>query len=235
MNKIYFLLLVIFFSPLLNAQDIEQISRSRELTEIRNNLNLDGIRDVNNRNQPLVDGSPYLFKNWNNKSKIYYDNRVYVINNFNYNIYSERFEAKLSEDSILIINPRNIISILINEKTFGRYLDPEFQRNSYFEELVKINDDYLFLKKYIVAIKEGPRNPLTKEKMANDYLVKSEIFYMCDLKDNTLKKVKLKKSAIESLFKTENLNSLNKFIKNNRLKYNDVNDIVKIIKYYNSL
>jgi hypothetical protein len=233
--NIKLLLLVIFFSPLLNAQDIEQISRSRELTEIRNNLNLDGIRDVNNRNQPLVDGSPYLFKNWNNKSKIYYDNRVYIINNFNYNIYSERFEAKLSEDSILIINPRNINSILINEKTFGRYLDPEFQRNSYFEEIVKISDDYLLLKKYIVVIKEGPRNPLTKEKIANDKLVKSEIFYMCDLKDNKLKKVKLKKSTVQSLFRKEVLEGVNIYVNENHLNYRDPEDVKRIVHHYNTL
>ena len=131
------------FCSVLKAQDLEQISRSREFTDIRTNMNLIGTSDVAGKNQSNVSGSPYLYNSWNNKAKIYYDDKVYVINNFNYNIYSERFESKLSEDSILIINPRNIKSILIDDKVFGRYLDPEFIRNSYFEEIVKF-DNYFY-------------------------------------------------------------------------------------------
>jgi len=233
--KINLLILTFLFSPILNGQNLEQISRSRELTEIRNNLNLDGIKDINSRNQPNVDGSPYLYKTWNNRSKIYYTDKIYVIANFNYNIYSERFEAKLSEDSILIINPRNIQSILINDKSFGRYLDPEFQRNSYFEEIVKFKDDHLLLKKYVVKIKEAPRNPLTKEKLSNDKLIRDDIFYLCDLKDNTLKKIKLKKSEIHSLFKKEVLDDIKAYVNENHLNYRDPEDVKRIVQHYNAL
>lgn len=233
--KFTLLLLAIFLSPMLNGQNLEQISRSRELTEIRNNLNLDGIRDRNDRNQPSVDGSPYLFKSWNNLSKIYYDDRVYVISNFNYNIYSERFEAKLSDDSILIINPRNVKSILINDKTFGRYLDPEYQRNSYFEEIAKFDSDQLLLKKYAVKIKEGPRNPLTKVKLTNDKLIRDDIFYLCNLKDNSLKKIKLKNSTVQSLFRKEVLEDVKVFVEENSLNYRDPDDIKKMVQHYNTL
>jgi len=226
--------IMLFFGPLL-AQNLEQISRSKELTEIRNNLNLDGFKASKDRNRPDVDGSPYLYKSWNNHSKIYYEDRVYVISNFNYNIYSERFEAKLSEDSILIINPGNIKSILINNKTFGRYLDPEFQRNSYFEEIIKIDDNNLLLKKYTIKIKEGARNPLTKEKLTNDQLVNEEIYYICDLNDNELKKVKLKKTTIQSLFRKDALENIKNYVNENHLNYRDPDDVKKIVEHYNTL
>jgi len=231
----YLLFIITITSNLyIYSQDIQDLSRSRELTEIRSNLNLDGIREVGSKNQPNIDGSPYLFKSWNNRSKIIYENKEFIINNFNYNIYSERFESKLSEDSIFIINPRNVKNILINDKLFGRYLDPEFQRNSYFEEISKF-EDHLLLKKYIVKIKKGSINPLTKEKLTNDALVMDEIFYLCDLKDMTLKKTKLKKSTFLQLFKKEYIDDLNEFVKINKLHYNDVDDIKKIVQYYNTL
>jgi len=232
--KYFALIITILISTYVNSQDIQQLSRGRELTEIRNNLNLEGIKDINSRNLPKVDGSPYLFKTWNNPSKIYYSDKVYIISSFNYNIYSERFESKLSEDSILIINPRNIQNILINDKLFGRYLDPEFQRNSYFEEIIKF-EDKLLLKKYIVKIKKGSLNPLTKEKLTNDALIVDEIYYLCDLKDMSLKKIKLKKSTILSLVKEESKEELNGFVKTNKLNYNDIDDIKKIVQFYNTL
>lgn len=227
-------MLITLFSISINAQDLEQLSRSREVTEIRSNLNLDGIKDVQGKKQSNVDGSPYLFKTWNNLSKIIYEDKEFVITEFNYNIYSERFEAKLSEDSVVIINPRNIEKIVINNKTFGRYLDPVYQRNSYFEEVAKV-DGLLLLKKYTVKIKPGALNPLTKEKLTNDALVQDEVFYLCDLNNNKLKKIKLKKSTVQSLFNKDHLETVKNYVKEQRLNYKDAEDIKKIAKYYNSI
>ena len=233
--KISILIMLFAFCSVLKAQDLEQISRSREFTDIRTNMNLIGTSDVAGKNQSNVSGSPYLYNSWNNKAKIYYDDKVYVINNFNYNIYSERFESKLSEDSILIINPRNIKSILIDDKVFGRYLDPEFIRNSYFEEIVKF-DNYFLLKKYIVKIKPGSVNPLTKVKLSSDELKQDEIFYICDLENNNeLKKIKLKKSTILGLIKTDYTDNINNYAKKDKLNYKSIEDVRKLILYYNAL
>lgn len=232
--KYIIFIITVLSTTAINAQDIQSLTRNRELTEIRSNLNLEGVREAGSKHQPDIDGSPYLFKSWNNRSKIIYENKEFVINIFNYNIYSERFESKLSEDSIFIINPRNVKNILINDKLFGRYLDPEFQRNSYFEEIIKI-DDFMLLKKYVVKIKKGSINPLTKEKLTNDALVMDEIYYLCDIKDMTLNKIKLKKSTFSQLFKKDYIEDINSFVKINKLKYNDVEDIKKTVQYYNTL
>lgn len=232
--KYIIFIITVLSTTAIKAQDIQSLTRNRELTEIRSNLNLEGVREAGSKHQPDIDGSPYLFKSWNNRSKIIYENKEFVINIFNYNIYSERFESKLSEDSIFIINPRNVKNILINDKLFGRYLDPEFQRNSYFEEIIKI-DDFMLLKKYVVKIKKGSINPLTKEKLTNDALVMDEIYYLCDIKDMTLNKIKLKKSTFSQLFKKDYIEDINSFVKINKLKYNDVDDIKKTVQYYNTL
>jgi len=234
--RILILVLSFLLCFLSTAQDLQQFSRSRQFTDIRSNLVLNGFKVGNDENRAKVDGSPYLFKSWNNPSKIVYGDKVYTVAIFNYNIYSERFEAKLSEDSLFIINPRNIKKVVINGKVFGRYLDPEFQRNSYFEEIAKINDDNLLLKKYTVKIMPGPLNPLTKEKLRNDRLVQGENYYICDLKDeNKLKKIKLKKSTIQSFFRKEVLDDIKIYVKENHLNYRDIVDVKKIVQYYNSL
>lgn len=218
------------------AQDLEQLSKSRQFSEIRSNMVLNRFEVGNDGNGPKVDGSPYLYKSWKNPSKIFYGDKVYTVPIFNYNIYSERFEAKLSEDSLFIINTRDLKKIIINDKVFGRYLDPEFQRNSYFEEIIKIDDDNLLLKKYTIKIMPGPTNPLTKEKLGNDRLIQGANYYICDLKDeDKLKKIKLKRSTILSLFQSENVKSVRDYVKDNGLNYNRENDIKTIIRYYNSL
>ena len=236
MRKRFYFFAFMFCIYASHAQNLEQFSKSRQFTDIRSNLVLNGFSVGNNRNGLKVDGSPYLFKSWNNPSKIVYGDKVYIVAIFNYNIYSERFEAKLSEDSLFIINPRDIKKVIINGKVFGRYLDPDFYRNSYFEEIAKINDDNLLLKKYTVKIMPGPINPLTKEKLGNDRLVKGENYYICDLKDeNKLKKIKLKKSTVQSLFNKEVLGEIKKYVNNNDLNYRNPEDVKKILQFYNTL
>lgn len=233
--RIFLLVSCLLISTLINAQNLEQISRSREFSEIRTNLYLDSNRNIDGKNQSNVDGSTYLFKSWNNSSKIFIGDKVYILNSFNYNIYSERFEMKLTEDSIFIVNPGRVEKILINNRIFRRYLDPEFQRNSYFEEIVKFDNDNLLLKKHILKIKQGSTNPLTKEKLTNDCLVMDETYYLCDLRDNSLKKIKLKKSVIFSLVEEDDLDDIKGFVRKHKLNYKDVDDIKKIVQYYHSL
>jgi len=189
---------------------------------------------LNKKEEGVVLGSPYLFEDWNNPAKIFFRDKIYRINSFNYNVYAERFEAKLSEDSVFIIDSWNVKKVIVNNRIFSHYLDPETHKVSYFEELAEF-DSYRILSEHFVTIKSGAINPLTKLKLNDDAFVKKEVFYLCDLNDNSIKKIKLKKSDIEPLFNKEKLNSLNKFVKANHLKYNDANDIFKIIRHYNSL
>ena len=61
------------------------------------------------------------------------------------------------------------------------------------------------------------------------------IFYLCNIKDNTLKKIKLKKSSIQSLFRKEVLENVKAFVEENSLNYRDPDDIKKIVQHYNTL
>ncbi len=181
-----------------------------------------------------IKGSPYLFENWYNDSKIYTNERIYKIGSFNYNIAKERFEAKISEDSVLVISTGNINQVKINNVILKPYYESERDRFTFFEEVGHMNNN-LILKKYVVKIKEGNFNPMTQKKISPDRYVNEEYLYISDNKTKLLKRLKLKKSSIINLIDSENKQEVLEFVKSNRLKYNNLSDVQKILDYQKSI
>lgn len=181
-----------------------------------------------------IKGSPYLFENWYNDSKIYTNERIYKIGSFNYNIAKERFEAKISEDSVLVISTGNINQVKINNVILKPYYEIERDRFTFFEEVGHMNNNQI-LKKYVVKIKEGNFNPMTQKKISPDRYVNEEYLYIADNKTKLLKRLKLKKSSIINLIDSENKQEVLEFVKSNRLKYNNLSDVQKILDYQKSI
>lgn len=177
-----------------------------------------------------VKGTPYLYDSWINNGKIYLNNKVLSVSTFNYNMQLERFEANLTNDSVFVIDPKGIKKVVIQDNEFIRTLDPEFQRNSYFQKIVSINGRFI-LEKHTVHIKEGQINPMTMQKNQKDALVKKEIFYIADDNGQKLKKIKLTKSSILSLIEKSKVSSVKTYAKENKLGFKNVKDIQDIIKF----
>lgn len=232
MKKIIILnLLFLVSANLVVAQTL--LGGGSGFSDTKNIVVTNGLWITNKKTKKAIKGTPYLFNDWKNNSQVYIKDKAYKIPLFNYNVRSERFEAKFSKDSILIINPRNVTKVIINNKTFKRYLDPEYQRNSYFEEMSTI-DDVSLIKKYIVSVKEGDLNPMTQQQISPDEYVKREVFYIKD-ENNNLKKIRLKKSVVLSLIKPEKRNAIKEYSKKNRLKLNRSNDVIKLLSYYKTI
>ena len=228
---------VLLFNNILfgqNTGDLQLPFPDSDYVQILGMTSTDFRNLSNNKTNDKVDGSPYLFEHWINLAKVFYNDREYDFQSFNYNIYAERFEVKIAEDSVFVINSLNVKKVIVNNKVFKHYMDSESQKNVYFEEIIDF-DDYRILRKHSVKINSGTINPLTREKLSNDRLVKNETFYIFDLMDQSLKIIQLKKSNIQPLIKKEKLDNINKYIIENRLKYKDIDDLKKIIKYYNTL
>ncbi len=177
-----------------------------------------------------IKGSPYLYDSWFNSGKVYMKDKVLSIMSFNYNMRLERFESKISEDSVFAIDPQGIKKVEIRGKEFIRTLDPEFQRNSYFQKIASINGK-LLLEKHIVELKEGQINPMTMQKMQKDALIKKEVFYIANDKGEKLKKFKMRKSSTLSLVDKSKVSSVKKFAKQNKLKFKNVKDVQLLLEY----
>ncbi|MFV0572668.1 MAG: hypothetical protein ACK5M1_09600 [Xanthomarina gelatinilytica] len=191
---------------------------------------------VTNYSQPTsLKGSPYLFETWNSNNAIFYlkNDKSYGIKNVNYNVQLERFEAKFSEDSILAFNPKNIDKIVVKGRTFKRYLDPEFQRNSFFEELAATKSISI-LRKYEIEIVLGNINPITHKKISENQMIQKEKYYYT-IDGDVLKETKLKKSSILKTLDSDKRDPLKRYANDNNLSFKDANDLKKILEYYNTL
>ncbi|MCX7550684.1 hypothetical protein [Xanthomarina sp. F2636L] len=217
------------FSQASSAGSVDNFSNASKMIH-NNGLWVSGSSADSN-----IKGSPYLFDSWNSEDGVIYmnDNKAYRLKSLNYNVQLERFEAKFSEDSVLALNPRNIDKIVIDNRTFKRYLDPEFQRNSYFENLVTTKS-ITILRKYEIEIIEANFNPMTQQKVSDDQMVKKEKYYY-SIDDETLKEIKLKKSHILKTLDSDKKDAIKQYAKDNNLSFKNVVDLKTILQYYNTL
>lgn len=231
MNKYLFLLFIFLNNSIL------LISQNSTNTKIIGQGQGDlsgGFWITSNDSQRIIKGSQYLFDNWLQSGKIYFTDRVYTVNSLNYNIQSERFESKISDDSVFALNRGSFYKVEIKGKTFSRHLDPDYQRNTYYEDIIHFKNKQL-LKKYEVKIIEGQINPLTMQKLHQDKYIKNEKYYILNDNSEQIVKIKLNKSIILSFVEDKYKPKLKDFAKENRLSFKDKDDVIGILDYYNSL
>ena len=184
---------------------------------------------------PNVEGSPYLFKNWFNKSTIWLDDNIVKLDFVNYNIENESFEIKMDmvDDSILIVKPSvKVNKVKINNNVFKPYLDNELQRTSFFEVLWE-SGNHAFLTKYKLKVIDGPIDPLTKAYIKPKKYSYNKFYFF--LENEIMNPIKLKKSEILKLINPTYVNDVKSFVKKQKLKYNRTSDINKILTYYYSI
>ena len=196
--------------------------------------NATGLWVVSNGTTDKIDGSLYLYDSWFNNGKIYFGGKKLSTASLNYNMKLERFESRVSEDSVFAIDPSSAKKIEIRGAEFIRTLDPEFRRNSYFEKIATINDRVL-LEKHIVELKLGQINPLTLQKMKKDTFIKKQKFYLANKEGENLKDFKLSKKMVLSLLDKNKVNMVKQFVKEKKLSYKKLKDIQTLLMYSKSI
>ena len=194
-------------------------------------------RGINNtENSANIEGSKYLFKSWENKSKIWLNDNVFNLDSVNYNLENQRFEIKLSKDSIFIISPdKNIKMLEINFHLFKTYYNSRLGRNSFYEVLGE-NDNYSLLSNNYLKVEEGAIDPLTKTQITpKKYVPEKDYFVLIHNNTDQIINIKLKKSEILKLIDVSYENEFKNFVKKHRLKYNQISDVSKMLEYYYSI
>jgi hypothetical protein len=147
---------------------------------------------------------------------------------------NQRFEAKFSEDSVLIINTTKIKKIVIRDKTFNRFELKDNTSNPFFEVIGRF-DNSILLKKYNLIIKEGSFNPMTQKMIRpSEYIIKEE-YFIANLDGTNVKETKLKKSTILKLFDEMKQEKVQEYADENHLNFKDEQDVQRIFKYTNTL
>tara|TARA_R110000868_G_scaffold21640_12_gene89894 strand:- start:41540 stop:42223 length:684 start_codon:yes stop_codon:yes gene_type:complete len=225
----YLFLFITFFGTLLSFGQFSG-ANTRYFDQVKSSLLIDSFK----YQKTTKNDNFYLFDTWSNPSQIIQNNKIYKLNTLNYNIRNDRFEAKFEKDSVFVLNSPKDVIIKINNKKFIRFIHPETQRLTFFECIADFNGESLLIG-YGLKIEKGVINPLTKEANGPDILAKKEDYFYTNGITNNLQKVKLNKKTICNLIDEEKLTELKKFIKTNRLKYNRVSDVSKILEFYNSI
>lgn len=171
----------------------------------------------------------YLYKDWNNKGAVFANNKKYILENINYNVLSDSFDAIMNKDSVYTFKSSQLDSIKVNGLVFVKLFSNS--KNSFFQKLVTGEKLSLF-KKISTRTKKGKYDNLTGKTTANRY-IKVHKYYI--LKNESLFQINLNKKTVMNLFDDGNDKAITNFVKKEKLSFKRENSVIKIIKYYNSL
>jgi hypothetical protein len=170
-----------------------------------------------------VEGSVYLFKDWNNQGVIQTnDSQKFSLKNINLNIERNTFESKISEDSIFTFNFTNIDKILINNRAFKNYYYDGANR---VFEIIYDSGKLALLKGYKIQLVKGSPNPMLNR--STDRNVQKEFYFV--MENNLIKPFRLKKKNILGLMTSEQAKIADNYAKQHRLSYNKDQDINRIL------
>ncbi|WP_405251158.1 hypothetical protein [Dokdonia sp. Asnod3-C12] len=177
-----------------------------------------------------VEGSYYVFENWENNAVIELNNgKKYVLEqNFNINAYKGSFESKISEESVYIFELGDIKKVNIN---YNPYVVKYFKKENkfvLFQELGNYNGKTL-LKDFKAELIQRGSDPYRGN--LNDQIVINSNYYISQ--NDEIIKIKLKKSSIINQFDNES-NAVKTFMKDEKLSFKEDNDLRKLFRFLNN-
>jgi len=174
-----------------------------------------------------VDGTVYLFEDWNNAGIIHAGtNQKFALNNINLNIERNSFESKVGRDSLFSFNFNNIEKFVINGRTFKNYYWNDDNR---VYEIIYETEDWSIIKGFKIVEVTGSANPMLNRK--NDRMVRKSFYYLKNEKGIT--SFILKKKKVLKLIAEDDARSVKiiNFAKTNKLSYKKENDLRKILDF----
>lgn len=229
MKKIVFICVLSLFMIHSHAQDNENIVNNTGAALSRAaNTNLSSFgssaRFVNPPRK--IEGSIYMFEEWNNVAIIQTkDKKRVAINNVNYNIRRNRIASRSSLDSLFVFDLSLFDKIIIKGKTF-RKLVPDLD-GRIFEVLFETDKGDLLSFHYL-KILEGSANPMVNRKVDKFKQTQEYFLYI----DGDLIPVKMrKKDILKALAKddSDKKKELINYYKENKLSYKSTEDLKKVL------
>jgi len=228
--KLFSVITAIMFASILSAQDEvvnapEMVSVFKSAHGSSNASFGSSVFFVNPKR--VIDGTVYLFDDWNNRGIIYTTaHEKLAINNINLNIQRNAFEAKVGNDSLFSFSFNNIEKFVINNRVFKNYY---WDNDNRVYEEIATQKNFEILKGFNVKFFEGSSNPMLNRK--NDKYIRNETYYV--RKDGKITFLALKKSRILKLL---DLNDQQKekvldYVDQYKLSFKSEDDLQKILNY----
>ncbi|MEM1001504.1 MAG: hypothetical protein AAGH46_02520 [Bacteroidota bacterium] len=183
-----------------------------------------------------IQGSPYLSNSFD-KALMYYGDEFVGDIYFRYNGYNEEIEIKqtnIEGEPIKGLGKDKKIKLVYNGNSlsFKTFIDKNGgTKNGY---LTLIKDGHFKLYRHLkIVFKEAKKaeNSLVKGTPAK--FLQSDEFYLEQPSEKSIRQIELNNRKIIQLFNDDTSSDLKEFLKNNKIKVNDENDLHQVINFLN--
>jgi hypothetical protein len=237
MRNRYFFILIVELLPLLFF-----FSQHSKAQEYQYQLNIFGaaklMEEIYKIREPSIkylsyndiEGCPYLSKEFIKGEILTYDSTLYTDIDLRYDAYNETMQIHYKDEILILDNTINIIYVKIQNQYFYNffYYDNNKIINAYFKLLV--DDSCSLFARYKVKFYEKEEsNGFNKPKPARFSKIYCSYYIKCK-KDITPLPVKNKKQFLNNIADNGEMEA---FINKEKLKFNNEDDLVKIINHYN--
>ena len=177
-----------------------------------------------------VKGEIHLFPSWNGQFTVITkkgDSRQLF--NLNYNLQTKSLESFISKDSVFQYDIEQFDYVIASNKKYKVLNDS--QLNGLIQEIYNGQKIKLF-NEIRIEVEQGVLNPMTQTMISEDKYVKVFNYYLYI--NNKYTKIKLSKSDILKQL-VDKKDALKEFASKNDLSFSKEEDVIKIMKHYDSL
>ena len=178
-----------------------------------------------------IEGTPYMSEDFT-PGEVYTKDSILYKAPLRYNIYADEIEFKADDIIHWIAEPQDIVYVKIDESVFI-YIHTGEKKNkkgSYYELLVEGINQLLY-KRNITFLEAQDAKPYIDAKPAQFIEVNDS--YFLQINNGLPQSITNIKSIIKALPKKSS--DISKYIKKEKISTKKKDDLIKLVKYYNSL
>jgi hypothetical protein len=222
-----FLLATLLSTVNLIAQDVLDTRNNLKSFQNFNGISQNGVWILGKPLENKIEGSIYLFSNWNGMFKIKpKEGSEKQIFNLNYNLKTKTLESYVSNDSVFQFDLDKIEYISQSDKKY-KVLENNDLKGLVLE--IFNSENIKLYKEFQISVSSGVFNPLTQQKMEEDKFVQNYKYHLFLNGNHEI--IKLGKSDILNHL-SDKKNELKDFVSKNNLSYNKDEDVKKILQFY---
>jgi|GEM_PF-2624150 len=214
---------LITLSMALSAQSTLSTLRDHQTAQVEKIVKLSSALSKSRKGHTL-----YLNPNWQNSAIETLDGKIYYFNG-RYSVLDNSIEARTSS-GIRVILPSRVKSAMIGHRYFASIGSDQIDEksNPVYLEILTSGKANLFYKHILKSRMRGSNSLTAGLNGEKEYYKDKELYY--SVNQNLIKKVKSKKKMLKDFGLDKDI--LERFAKDQKLKFNSKEDLMKIFEYY---